>query len=118
MARKKKNDGGIWWMPYMWIIVFAGCIWYGLAHDGLWQGVKLCGVAFGIGMILFYAYYILFTSRGRRDIAADLERRERRKREKHAERVARNPSPIKNEIKRGFFIGIGFAAASKIFGNK
>lgn len=117
MARKKKNSGGVWWMPYVWCAVFGGCIWYGLAHDGLWQGVKLCGAAFGIGMILFYAYYILFTSRGRRDIAADLERRERRKDEKRAER-SKHPSPIKNEIKRGFFIGLGFGAANKILGNK
>lgn len=117
MARRKKKDGGIWWMPYMWCAVFGGCIWYGLAHDGFWQGVKLCGLALLAGMVLFYGWYIIFTSRGRRDILADLDQRERRKQEKQKERTL-HPSLVKDSIKRGFFIGIGFAAANKIFGNK
>lgn len=74
MARKKKNDGGVWWMPYVWCAVFGGCIWYGLAHDGLWQGVKLCGAAFGCYMALFWLYWCIFTPSGRKatfDIPAD-----------------------------------------------
>lgn len=66
MARKKKNDGGIWWMPYMWIIVFAGCIWYGLAHDSFWLGVLLCVLAVLVDLLLFCLWWSIFTPDGRK----------------------------------------------------
>lgn len=104
------------WMPYALACAAGLTMMYAVDNGGVLYGVKLIAVLIGI----YFVGNVIGAICSRRWREANqrlVDKIEADKERKRQKRQAK-PSPIWDSIKRGFFIGIGFAAANKILGNK